>query len=409
MTITNEISASRQWASRPEDERFGSIAEYASAMHARKAACYERQLRLSRLEMVPTEGEGITLRDTVVDDGFSLSNLAISQLAQDLGVPTAIVDPSKFDADIISDVFNHRIGKIDPEKEGLLLLERDPSGNDRLRCVTSPEYRRIWDADLCKYLTTLGTMGWKVPPARPVRDGQRGTRPATQEDVLKLCTDGGGGLAVKVGDPIAPAGLYSGDRNSFTFLVDDTKRVTIPGPGDQPRDVVIGFTLTNSEVGLNGVNFKLFGMDTVCGNHIMWDCEVLMKAHLRHRGKIEDRLVLAFHNIVVDNEAFASWGKRLTRIMEWMNRKVLGTNKETVVDATHAIIANPVISKKFIGEVYENAERWRSVDGAPDTWSGMYHSFTRVSQAEPNQDKRVVIDGLASAMIRKADKQLQLA
>lgn len=404
----NEVSASREWSKRPEDERFGTIAEYQGAMQARKAACYERQLRLNRLEMIPTEGEGITIRDKVTDDGFSLSNLAISQLATDLEIPTGIADPARFDADIISDVFNHRIGKIGPDAEGLLLLERDPSGNDRLRCITSPGYKRIWDADLAKNLTVLGSAGWKVPPARPAFANQKGTRPATEADVLALCQNqgSGGGLVIKPGDPIAPAGLYSGDRNSFAFLVDDTKRVTIPGSDGGGRDVVIGFTLTNSEVGLSGVNFKLFGMDTVCGNHIMWDCEVLMKANLRHRGKIEDRLVLAFHNITVDNEAFASWGKRLTRIMDWMNRKVLGTNKETVVDATHAIIANPVISKKFIGEVYENAERWRSIDGAPDTWAGMYHSFTRVSQDEANQDKRVVIDGLASAMIRKADKQL---
>jgi len=57
-------------------------------------------------------------------------------------------------------------------------------------------------------------MGWRVPPAHPLFADQPGVRLASEADVL---WPDGFELSVRVGDAIAPAGLYLGDRSLFAF------------------------------------------------------------------------------------------------------------------------------------------------------------------------------------------------
>ena len=78
--------------------------------------------------------------------------------------------------------------------------------------------------------------------ARPVFPNQPGTRPATEADVLQAVTFG---ISAKLGDPIAPAGLYLGDRSLFAFLIHEDRRIE----DGTDAGLLRGFLVWNSEVG----------------------------------------------------------------------------------------------------------------------------------------------------------------
>ena len=55
---------------------------------------------------------------------------------------------------------------------------------------------------------------------------EKGIRIATEADVLR---GAGFGLSIRVGDKIAPAGLYASDHDMFVFMVNNDKRIGFKG------------------------------------------------------------------------------------------------------------------------------------------------------------------------------------
>jgi len=111
-----------------------------------------------------------------------------------------------------------------------------------LRALTSEQYKRIWNWEVVERLLPLQERGWRVPQARPAFPDQPGARPATEADILD---DAGFGLSVKVGDMIAPAGLYASAHDMFAFLINEQKRIKDGTEEGLSR----GIFFENSEVG----------------------------------------------------------------------------------------------------------------------------------------------------------------
>src|SRR4051794_1680780 len=116
-----------------------------------------------------------------------------------------------------------------------------------------------------------------VPPARPFRDDPR-ARPATPADIVP--GQDAFGLAVKVGDIIAPAGCYASDRDAFIFMVNPERVIDVDGSGGLMR----GFFLYNSEVGAGAFRVQAFYLEAVCSNHICWGAKGLHTFRLVHKG-----------------------------------------------------------------------------------------------------------------------------
>lgn len=387
---SNVMTASRQWASRPADERFWTIKDMFEATKrvdtARKAIAVKPQ----DIEAVLTDG-GLRLAMPGIEKPAALTHWGFQQLAAKIGAPARYLRslPEKN----VVELLNIGLHSSETYFEDLSAEVRVGVRNDyydpHIESWTSTRYGYIPNWRVCDGLSHLENLGWRVPPARPAVNDVR-ARKATAEDVLqnnKLS----GGLGVKVGDLIAPAGLYASDKDMFAFLVNPGNPLAA-GKFNLNR----GIFVENSEVGSGAFRITTFLYDGVCGNHIVWGASDLTEITVRHVGKADPRAWVALTEQLKGYlEADASLCvKRITAAGKFS----LGTDKDTVVDN---LFSNRKI--KLTREVLSNAfDRAVELDGdrvdVTSAW-GMVTGLTRVSQEEANADRRTEIDSATTVVM----------
>ena len=230
-------------------------------------------------------------------------------------------------ADLVVANINHglqnRTAADGEDKQVNLLLHKN--GGWHVQALTGTGYSRIWNSDITKRLFNLRNQGWKVPPARPALKGQPGTRIATAEDVIP---QPGFSLAIKVGDTIAPAGLYASDRDMFAFLVNSDRVITAAGRLPCSR----GAFFSNSEVGDKSFRLTRFLMNAVCGNHVVWGASDIASVAIRHVGTAPER---AWHQLSAKLTQYANEGTsdETLKIESSKRRFLLGeSGKDEVLD-----------------------------------------------------------------------------
>lgn len=273
MSDNNLYEASAQWANRPDDERYESIDALLEATRKHKASAVTSTALLGDLR-VEAQETNLTLVGKT-DTKATLTHYSFWQLSNLVGAPAGFL--RKLPPTLAAQNINHLLkAKSDGDPTDKLNLLFHRNGHLVSRAVNTDSYDRVWNCDLAERVKRLADEdGWRVPPARPARSGQKGTRPATEADILP--GQGDFGLAVEVGDPIAPAGLYASDHDMFAFLV---KPGTVVEDGEQALN--IGAFLWNSEVGASALGGKLFIYDNVCGNHIVWGVSAVSEFSVRH-------------------------------------------------------------------------------------------------------------------------------
>lgn len=378
------FKASRQWAVRPDDERFTSVEDLHRACveyraKARTAQPYWRDLRPVAMD----EGEVGLLG--VSGTPARLSNWAFSQLCARSKSPAAFL--RELPASLAVDVLANRMAQHGNGDRAALMFHEN--GGLLLRAVTSMQYQRIWNSDVTSRLRDLVVDGWRVPPARPARAGQAGTRPATEADVLE---GDAWGLSVKVGDMIAPAGIYGSDHDVFVFMID--QRNPLVGPDGSP--LYKGFFVWNSEVGAASFGLMTFRFRRVCGNHIVWDAQDAIEVRLRHTGEVNDR---AFRSLRVELRRYcdSSVSDEEARIAKAATYE-LGASKEKVLDAIwkRRLVG---VTQSNLGQAYDLTERNYPADGSPRTAWGMAQGMTRLSQLAPYAEDRVALDRAAGKVL----------
>jgi hypothetical protein len=391
-TTLNE--ASKQWASRPVDERFWTVQDFIDATTKRREQSVERVVATGQLRFVGND-DGVTLRMPTGED-VALGHLSYTQLANKLEYPVKGVLPGVLPNPLIAEVLNARLAKLSPDsKMQILLLNQD--GKFSIRCATSEIYARFWDNQLSTMLRMMEANGWIIPPGRPVGLEGEKTRQATEQDVLWL-ENAGGGTSVKVGDYIAPAGIYSGDRNSFIFMINQKSAFE----DDVGNVLYRGQIITNSEVGEGAFTKTKFLMQGVCGNHIIWDAQDIVSISYRHVGNAPQRILEAITQIQDgDNVAVQ---QQIKRVFAWMRSNPLGTTKEEVVENVYAMRLGGNITQSLLHDAIGNAAAYRDVDGDPFTWMGLMNAVTRWSQTLANADERHQVDKQISKMTIKATK-----
>ena len=80
-------------------------------------------------------------------------------------------------------------------------------------------------------------------------------------------------------------GLYCGEQDLFTFLIDPTGWAEIDGEAFAP-----GFFVWNSEVGKRSVGIQTFWFQAVCQNHIVWDAVEVVDFSRKHTASVGDAL-----------------------------------------------------------------------------------------------------------------------
>lgn len=246
----------------------------------------------------------------------------------------------------------------------------------------------IWE--IAQRLISLQERGWRVPPARPAHKGQPGTRPATEQDVLDVKM---AGIGIKVGDPIAPSGLYASDHDMFAFMINETNRIedgTDQGLGR-------GFFVENSEVGDSAFKLTTFLYRFVCGNHIVWGAKDLRVISVRHVGSANS---IAWNKLAVMVQRYAdSSASDLEARIAVARRYEIAAKKEDVLDRLFNL---RIGTRKILEAAYNKAEQNTDIDGSPRSAWGFAQGMTRVSQESEYTDKRVEIDRAASKVIEIA-------
>jgi hypothetical protein len=394
MSVTLK-EANSEWSSRPNDERFWSIEEFAAATTLRRQNSVERLVRVKDCRFV---NESNSLNFLVGDDKIDLGNLSFGQLANKLGYPVKALDTELISVDTICQILNERVAAQGNDDKWQILIGTE-NDKKRLRCLTSEVYARFWDNLMVPMLMRMQSEGWIIPPARPVGLADERVRPATKEDVLWL-ENAGGGTSVSEGDLVAPAGIYSGDRNSFIFLInqkaafeDDVGNVIYPGR-----------IFTNSEVGEGSYNEMRFNMQGVCGNHFIWDASDIVSISYRHVGNAPQRILESMS--ASRQEDYAKIAAQIRNVFAWMRTATLGSSKDEVIENVYAMRLGPQITQSLISDAIVNAQAYREVDGDPYTWLGFMNAVTRNSQNLINADERFAVDKQISKLTIKATKYL---
>lgn len=262
--MTTLSEASRQWASRPEDERFTSLYDMQDHFDLLRQQSAQKVVSSRVIDMVPDEdNKGIYIQGKE-GNKFAPTHWAFDQLSRLAGAPPSFLRtlPSPIAADCIN--YGLKIAR-DVEDVGLLLHR---NGSQTLRAATGPKYGRIWQSDILRGLTKNfgdGVTGdWRVP-------GEFGK----DITVTKQNTT-----------------LYAGDRDMFVFLADEHNRIEVPNRRNGESGLMArGFFVWNSEVGAATFGIKTFLFDYVCSNRIVWGAADVKEIKMRHTVSAPDRFL----------------------------------------------------------------------------------------------------------------------
>lgn len=383
------MKASAEWATRPADESFFTLADARVKAAEHKASSVEFERPWSDLR-VEASGPAVAL---VGKAGVpaALTHYAFGQLAAKASFPAEPL--RRLPATLACQVLNHQI-KATIAQDATAAMMAHKNGALRVQCVTSEKYARYWNADLLDLLDDrLTPMGWRTPPARPSpsREADPRIRPATEQDVIDWGTLGGG-AAIKVGDQIGPAGVYASDHDCFVLL-------TLPGRSlEVPGAVLNKFLLLwNSEVGDRALGGMTGYLDMVCGNHILWGARNVSEFSIRHVGEVEQR----FGQVSFDLRRYAddSVSEDQAKIVMAQNT-ILGGSKADVLEALLGINAKKRLglSQTIMESAYDAAERTPRYGNPRAVW-GIVNGLTEVSQALPYQEDRVKVDRAAGRLM----------
>lgn len=376
----NLYSANYQWANRPDDERFSSLEEMVKATYA-----YTEGARLA--PNVPVDSH---FRVEAQDGNLALmgkanlparlTHYAFGQLSKLVHAPADYLRslPATLAAQNLNVGLKKRQEQ-DADDKLSILMHRN-NDNYVVRSVTTDRYDLVWNFRVITeaILKHMVPAGWQVPPARPARPGQAGIRKATQADILPNQNEFG--LSIKVGDDIAPAGLYASDHDMFIFLVNQSDPAW-----DGARWLHRGVFIEQSEVGDCGLNATAFTYANVCGNHIVWDTGEVKKVRVRHikseeakQGRTLENFINRWHTM---SRSLPS-GAKLTQDIQQARQHEIAGSKEDVVDAVYkfAKVNNLTrINRTAIDASYDLAEQSGNY-GAPTTVWGMVNGLTEYSQ-----------------------------
>jgi len=243
--------ASREWANRPDDQRFLDLPSLRQAVAHRKAESWTIPIKPADLT-VTTDGAdlGVTLYDPEIaqERQLQLSHFGLGKVAYYAEAPASYIRtlPAGLAADNLQWGLQHKERAQRP-----VSLLAQTNGASHLRTMTGRGYGRIWDLEVVDEVERLNADGrWQIPSA-----------------------------SYSEADPKRATTLYASDRDVFIFLVDPDHPVEV---GDEL--LYRGFYTGNSEVGAASFVLCTFLYRVICDNRIIWGAEDVKQISIRHTG-----------------------------------------------------------------------------------------------------------------------------
>lgn len=369
---TNLMQASRQWATRPADQRFCSLPEMLARCLKFRESAEAKVIPNRAVNAIvdpADEFRGILLEGP---NGVPVapSNWAFGQLAGLAGFP---VKPLReLPAPLVADIVNYKLQvQREVESIGVMTAQNvDGAGERLLACATGPNYGRMWNADIIAHLIERFGNGvdghWRVP-------GEFGKR-------LELVTK-------------ANTTLYASDRDMFIFLADEDRRIEIPNRRDGKQGgLARGFFLWNSELGSRSLGFAAFLFDYTCCNRIVWGAEGYREIRISHTATVGHRWV---EEVIPQLEAYAaSSTEPVVKTIVNAQGKSLGDE-----DAVRKFL----LSRKFSNatasaiQAAHMTDEQRPIETVWDAVTGI----TAYARSIPYQDERVELEREAGKLLER--------
>jgi hypothetical protein len=351
------FKAHKQWAERPDDERFSSLAELHAACKEYASSAAEKNVPFSDMRVENLDGDVQLVGRAGVP--AKLTHWAFSQLCSRVEVPASYL--RDLPATLACQNLNHGLAQRVKDVTGnaLASLLFHKNGGLLLRAITTDSYARIWNYEVAERLMDLEGSGWK--PATP--------------DIRKI-------------DDKLP--LYASDHDMFVFL--SNRNVTVSEAGSSGA-VYRGVIVENSEVGASALKLTRFLYREMCGNHIIWGASNVMEISVRHVG--EARQKWNHYAMQMRRYAESSASDDEAKIAS-AKRAIIGGTKEDVLDALFGK-RSLGLSRKAIESGYDACIE--AQDGSPKTQWGIVQGLTRYSQTIPYADKRTSVDVAAGKIM----------
>lgn len=315
------MTASRQWASRPSDERFTSLTEMAAFAKRMKERSIGKTISSRGITAQPVSEDSRGLVVVGPNGGpVNLTHWSFSQLAQRAGAPAGYL--RDLPSPIAADCINYGL-RFHREVEDLGVLLYKNGGPAEMRAVTGPNYGRVWNSTIIDALVSRfgdGINGhFRVP----------------------------GEFKKKVEVTKENTTLYASDRDMFVFLADEEHRIEIPNRrAGEAGSLARGFFVWNSEVGKCTLGIATFLFDYVCCNRIVWGATEYKQLTVRHTVSAPDRWVEevapaieAYANsstkAVTDVIASARAAKIQTDLDDFLSKQRFTNSQVSAIKAAH--------------------------------------------------------------------------
>lgn len=363
--MTTLMQASRQWMSRPEEERFTSLPEMLSSLRALRAITKVGNVDTGSIEAMPDPADDVKGLLLQGHNGkpATVTNWAFGQICGLAGAPAGYLRslPSPMAADLIN--FGLQVAR--EEEQIKVMVSRDPSaGIGELRAATGTGYGRIWNCDIVENLISRFGDGRTGDFRVPGEFGQ-------QVEITKANTT-----------------LFASDRDMFVFLADEENRIEIADRRDgKGGSLARGFFVQNSEVGSAALSVTMFLFDYVCMNRIVWGVKDLREVKIRHTSRAPERW------IEEATPQLLAYAHSSAKPLE----EALAAAQQKKIDDVDAFLARRLTSKALIQRVKaaHMEEEGRPIETVWDAVTGV----TAHAKSLPFQDERVSLERAGGSLL----------
>ncbi len=367
---------SSEWFSRPDDERFLSLSELASAVRGRSERSRTRVVETAQIhvEANRNDPERLALILPGTEAPVTPTHWSFGQLASQVGAPAAYL--RQLPAPLAA--INLQYGLTSHRAEQIKTLETD-NGRIELRAVTGPDYGRIYDHELVEAVQRIAGNGtgdtrWKVPGVLDWSTGIYNPRVDITRDTTTL---------------------YASDRDVFLFLVDDLNPIEAGRLADGSPDLYFrGFYCWNSEVGAKTLGMASFYLRAVCQNRNLWGVEDFEEISIRHSKYAASRFAHEAEPALL-NFANSSPLPFVNGIRAARERIVARTDEDRT-----DFLRKRGFSKSETGKIIETvlAEEGRP----PESIFDFVQGITAVARDKPHQDARLDMEAKAKKLLDRA-------
>jgi len=352
----NIYTVSRQWAKRPDDERFLTLEDLHASVQARtdRAQVHDFDAQLARVQ--PTDDDDIVLQ--LPEDQMKMTSWSFNQLCQRSKVPAAYAKTLPAPLACINLQWGLEHAK-DALQYGRALV--DVNGSSLARAVTSQTYGRIWDIDVVEAVMQFNDKAggrWQVPANSSGVNTKRATT------------------------------LYASDRDCFMFLVEPDRVIEVDG------DVMHrGFYVWNSEVGASTFGLAMFLYRRVCDNRIIWGASHYKELKIRHTSGGPERFIREAAP-TLQKYALESAAETEATIRR---AKALEVGKDD--DSVASWIANRGFTKAMANTIVTTA---KAEEGQARSLMDIVNGITAHARSVSHTDTRVDLERRAGALLKHA-------